>query len=43
MSKSQHSNKETKKQALLTLKEKRLAKRMKKHAEDGVPLMAKAS
>lgn len=43
MSKPQHSNKETKKQAQLSPKEKKLAKRMKKHAGDAIPLMAKVS
>jgi hypothetical protein len=43
MSKSQHSNKEAKKQALQTPKEKKLAKRLKKHAGDAVPLIIKGS
>ena len=43
MSKSQRSNKETKKQALLTPKEKKAAKRAKKHARDVVPLIVKRS
>lgn len=38
MSKSQHSNKEAKKHALLTPKEKKAAKQVKKHAGDVVPL-----
>ena len=43
MSKSPKSNKESKKRALLTPKEKKTAKRMKKHVGDSVPLIAKAS
>lgn len=43
MSKSQRSNKEAKKQALLTPKEKKAAKRAKKHAGDVVPLIVKNS
>jgi hypothetical protein len=39
MSKSQHSNREGKKQALLTPKEKKVAKRLKKHANDPAPLI----
>jgi hypothetical protein len=41
MSKSQRSNKEGKKQALLTPKEKKAAKRVKKHAGDPSPLIVK--
>jgi hypothetical protein len=40
MSKSQRSNKETKKQALLTPKEKKTAKQVKKHA-DAMPFIIK--
>ena len=43
MSKSQQSNREGKKQALLSPKEKKAAKRLKKHAGDAVPLIVKAS
>jgi hypothetical protein len=43
MSKSQRSNRETKKQAKLTPKEKKAAKRVKKHAGDIVPLIVKPS
>jgi hypothetical protein len=43
MSKSQRSNKETKKQALLTPKEKKAAKQVKKHTGDVVPLVVKGS
>jgi hypothetical protein len=43
MSKSQHSNKETKKQPLLTPKEKKAAKQHKKHAGDAAPLIVKGS
>jgi hypothetical protein len=43
MSKSQRSNKEVKKQALLTPKEKKAAKQAKKHAGDVVPFMVKGS
>jgi len=39
MSKSQHSSKETKKQPLLTPKEKKLAKQVKKHSHDAPPLI----
>lgn len=42
MSKTQRSNKESKKQALSTPKEKRAAKRVKKHAGDVVPFVVKA-
>ncbi len=41
MSKSQHSNKEAKKQAALTPKERKAAKRVKKHAPDFPPLLVK--
>ena len=43
MSKSQHSTKEAKKQVLLTPKEKKAAKRRKKHAGDAAPFIAKGS
>ena len=43
MSKSQKSNKETKKQPVLTPKEKRAAKQVKKHAGDAVPFMTKSA
>lgn len=43
MSKPQHSNKEAKKHALLTPKEKKAAKQVKKHAGDAVPLIVKGS
>lgn len=43
MSKSQHSNKEAKKQPLLTPKEKKAAKQVKKHARDVIPLLGKGS
>jgi hypothetical protein len=43
MSKSQHSNKEAKKQSLLSPKEKKAAKQLKKHAGDAVPLLVKGS
>ena len=39
MNKTVKSNKETKKQALLTPKEKKLAKLAKKHAADVVPFL----
>lgn len=39
MSKQRHGNKEEKKQALMTPKEKREAKQAKKHANDYVPLI----
>jgi hypothetical protein len=42
-SKPQRSNKEAKKQAALTPKEKKTAKREKKHAEDAAPLITKGS
>lgn len=41
--KSQHSNKETKKQPLLTPKEKRAAKQRRKHAGDAAPLIVKGA
>lgn len=43
MSKSQHSNKEAKKQALLTPKEKKVARQKRKHAGDALPLMGKGA
>ena len=43
MSKSQRSNREPKKQAKLTPKEKKVAKRAKKHAGDPAPLIVKPS
>lgn len=43
MSKSQHSNNESKKPPLLTSKEKKVAKQAKKHAGDAVPLIVKHS
>jgi hypothetical protein len=43
MSKSQRSNREAKKQAILTPKEKKAAKKAKKHAGDAVPLIVKRS
>jgi hypothetical protein len=43
MSKSQHSNKEPKKQPLLSPKEKKAAKHHKKHAGDAVPLIIKGA
>ena len=43
MPKSQRSNREVKKQALLSPKEKKAAKRLKKHAGDPAPLIVKAS
>ncbi len=39
MSKSQHSNRDTKKKPLMTAKEKKLAKHMKKHSHDVQPLI----
>ena len=42
MTKYQRSNREVKKQALLSPKEKKKAKRLKKHAGDPAPLIAKA-
>ena len=41
MGKVQKSNKETKKKPLLTTKEKKTAKRNKKHANDIVPLIVR--
>lgn len=43
MSKLQKSNKETKKQALHSPKEKKAAKSAKKHAGDVVPLVVRTS
>jgi hypothetical protein len=43
MTKSMHANKEAKKQALLTPKEKKAAKLQKKHARDVTPLIVKGS
>jgi hypothetical protein len=43
MSKSQRANREPKKQAQLTPKEKKAAKRAKKHSGDAVPLIARGS
>ena len=43
MSKSQRSNRETRKQAMLTPKEKKAAKQAKKHAGDFAPLIVKPS
>ncbi|MGD9021988.1 MAG: hypothetical protein PVF46_09330 [Lysobacterales bacterium] len=43
MSKSQRSNRETKKEAKLTPKEKKAAKRAKKHAGDAAPFIIKPS
>lgn len=40
MSKGQHSNKEAKKKPATTPKEKKAAKRDKKHAGDTVPLIS---
>ena len=39
MSKIKHGNKESKKQAVLTPKEKKAAKRARKHVGDAVPLI----
>lgn len=41
MSKTQRTNKESKKQSLLTPKEKKAAKRDKKHAGGSVPFIVK--
>lgn len=41
MSKTQKSNKEAKKQPVLSPKEKKAAKQVKKHAGDAVPLAIK--
>lgn len=43
MPKSQRINREPKKQAQLTPKEKKAAKRAKKHAGDSVPLTVRGS
>ncbi len=43
MPKSQRTNRESKKQSLLTPKEKKAAKRAKKHAADVVPLIVKST
>ena len=43
MSKPQRSNKEERKQATLTPKEKKAAKREKKHAKDATPFIVKGS
>ncbi len=43
MSKTQKSNKEMKKQALLSPKEKKAAKLVRKHAGDAVPLIVKGA
>jgi hypothetical protein len=43
MSKSQRSNRETKKRAILTPKEKKAAKRLKKQAGDTAPFIVKPS
>jgi hypothetical protein len=43
MSKLQRSNREAKKQPTLTPKEKKVAKRAKKHAGDYAPLIVKGS
>ncbi len=43
MTKSQQSNKELKKHAVLTAKEKKAAKQVKKHAGDTVPLIVKSA
>ena len=43
MPKSRQSNKEQKKHALLTPKEKKAAKQVKKHAGDIVPLIVKTA
>ena len=41
MGKVQKNNKETKKQAVLTPKEKKAVKQAKKHAGDAIPLMGR--
>jgi hypothetical protein len=41
MGKARQSNKETKKQSLLTPKEKKAVKHAKKHASDIVPLITR--
>ena len=43
MSKVQRSNREARKQSLLTPKERKAAKREKKHAGDYTPLIVKSS
>ena len=43
MPKTRKPNKEVKKQPLHTLKEKRAAKQVKKHAGDVVPLISKSA
>lgn len=43
MTKSRQSNKEAKKQAVLTPKEKKAVKHVKKHAGDIVPMLVKGS
>ena len=43
MSRHERSNRESKKQPLLTPKEKKAAKQAKKHAGDSVPLIVKNS
>jgi len=43
MSKSQKSNKESKKQPVLTPKEKKAAKQLKKHAGDAAPIIVRGS
>jgi len=43
MSKSQKSNKEMKKTSLLSPKEKKAAKQVKKHAGDVVPMLIKGA
>jgi hypothetical protein len=39
MSKSQHSSRDTKKKPLMTPKEKKMAKNLKKHSHDVQPLI----
>lgn len=41
MGKARQSNKEAKKQPLLTHKEKKVAKQAKKHAADTIPLLTR--
>ena len=43
MSKAQRSNREARKQAVLTPKEKKAAKKAKKHAGDAAPLIVKST
>ncbi len=43
MSKTQHSNRELKKQSVLTPKEKKAVKRAKKHSGGSLPLIVKGS